>query len=246
MKKLIKKGLIILALSAQIAPAFGQPGAQPSPAAPLTEAVFYPQIQPHIESLDHLVMFPNLAQFLDPGSVKNLACTSKTMGNLVSDSREPREMLRVRGEKIRLKDTTIRPLNTFELIKNQKVTEEFAKLGPMYEVAGLIWSGVEPRTMNHEDAVAYCAGLGGGARLPTKDEYIALSRAMGSRQPDYYAPRMDADGYNRNLIPDMNRRTFWSASVLPQYGVFNFYFGGDDGYVNYYDRADSKSVRCVR
>jgi hypothetical protein len=122
----------------------------------------------------------------------------------------------------------------------------------MYEVGGLIWSGVAPERMNQQDAVAYCAGLGGGARLPSKDDYVALSRAMGSRQPVYFEDngngRADYDtaGYNRNLIPDMNGRFFWSASVFPRYDDHALGFGGDGGSVGYGYRGDGKSVRCVR
>jgi hypothetical protein len=115
----------------------------------------------------------------------------------------------------------------------------------MYEVAGLIWSGVASRNMDQRDAVAYCAGLGGGSRLPTKDEYIALSRAMGSRQPDYNALGYDLAGYNRNLIPDMNNRWFWSASVHPQNDGNAFNFNSDFGRVGSYSRDYGKSVRCV-
>ncbi len=121
----------------------------------------------------------------------------------------------------------------------------------MYEVAGLIWSGVAPRTMDQRDAVAYCAGLGGGSRLPTKDEYIALSRAMGSRQPvvydDHGHQRADYDvaGYNRNLIPDMNNRWFWSASVHPQDEDGAFDFDGNVGEVSLDNRDYNVSVRCV-
>ena len=64
----------------------------------------------------------------------------------------------------------------------------------MHKVAGLIWSGAAPQTMNQRDAVAFSAGLGGGARLPTKEEYAALSRAMGSRQPLY------DDGYGVRIF----------------------------------------------
>jgi hypothetical protein len=126
-----------------------------------------------------------------------------------------------------------------------QLSPQFRALGNMYEVAGLIWSGVAPRNMNQRDAVAYCAGLGGGARLPTKDEYIALSRAMGSRQPDYNALGYDLAGYNRNLIPDMNNRWFWSASVHPQNDGNAFNFRGTYGEVYHYNRGNYGSVRCV-
>jgi len=39
------------------------------------------------------------------------------------------------------------------------VTPEFAALGDMYEVSGLIWSAVAPEAMNHYDAENYCQNL---------------------------------------------------------------------------------------
>ena len=138
----------------------------------------------------------------------------------------------------------------------------------------LFWSGVvknsdgttseynlgEYNLMAQPNAVNYCEGLGGGARLPTKDEYIALSRAMGSRQPlmatDINNPRTDfsLNGYQRNLMPDltpdMNDAYFWSASPEPVNASLGlngaFYFSGGTGHV-YMDAGHSPFfVRCVR
>ena len=127
-----------------------------------------------------------------------------------------------------------------------QLSPQFRALGNMYEVGHLIWSGVAPGTMNQQGAVAYCASRGGGARLPTKDEYIALSRAMGSRQPDRSAPGYDSAGYNVNLIPDTNNRWFWSASRRPRNDDGAFYFAGNVGGINYFSsRIGYSSVRCV-
>ncbi len=127
-----------------------------------------------------------------------------------------------------------------------QLSQQFRNLGNMYEVAGLIWSGVlASRQLRQRDAVAYCAGLGGGSRLPTKDEYIALARAMGSRQPDYHAPGFDSAGYDKSLIPDLINRNFWTASVDPQYDDRAFNFIGSEGYIYHDNRGSIESVRCV-
>ena len=87
--------------------------------------------------------------------------------------------------------------------------------------------------MNHHDAINFCLGLGGGSRLPTREEYEALSRAM------------TVNGhYDRNRIPDMSDKWFWSASLHPNHdSACNF--NGDNG--NFYDGdlRDESSVRCV-
>jgi hypothetical protein len=119
------------------------------------------------------------------------------------------------------------------MLDENRVNPAFANLGNMYEAAGLIWSGVAPRTMNWQDSINYCAALGGGARLPIADEYRALSRAMSP-----------GGVYNANLLPDTRRKWFWSSS--PYNADLGFYFNGnfgnvDEGYCYY-----SYSVRCVR
>ncbi len=166
--------------------------------------------------------------------------------------------MHVDAENTRLRETSIRAVNKFEVLEDRRVSPEFAQLGHMHKVAGLIWSGVAPRIMDQRDAVAYCASLGGGARLPTKDEYIALSRAMGVRQPDFTAPGFNLDGYNVNLISDMKMldgypATFASASAHPKdrspfYSPF--YFRHLDGGVyvkEFYPNEDIRLrlVRCV-
>ncbi len=127
-----------------------------------------------------------------------------------------------------------------------QLSRQFRALGNMYEVAGLIWSGVAPQNMNQRDAVAYCAGLGGGARLPTKDEYIALGQAMGGRYPEWEGFGYHVPGYARNLIPDMHNRLFWSASLTRQEHGDAFFFNGYYGNVDQYSRDYDRSVRCVR
>ena len=82
------------------------------------------------------------------------------------------------------------------------VSTAFAQLGLMYEftVPGahgnpdrrLSLSGVAPQRMNQRAAVAYCDSLGGGARLPTQDEFPSIwqkaySHLTGSAQKNDFA-----------------------------------------------------------
>jgi len=235
MKKFIKKGLIILALSAQIAPAFaGSNDYKPSHGG-------YSGA-PQARRATNLSDLPEelhreIAKFLSPSSFGAFASSCKNVAPL---GRDP-----IVGFRAAKNGTPVYDLQG-NISYTDRVSHAFADLGKMHKVAGLIWSGVAPRTMNLEDAVAYCAGrLGGNSRLPTKDEYNALSRAMGSRQPDYEAPGFDVAGYNRNLIPGMNNQWFWSASARPRYGGYAFGFNGFHGVVDDYYRYDYGSVRCV-
>jgi hypothetical protein len=120
-----------------------------------------------------------------------------------------------------------------------RVSLDFAQLGDMYEAAGLIWSGVVPKNMSHADATSYCKDLGGGARLPMKGEWVALSRVM----------TVPSGKYNPELLPGTSRKTFWSSSVNPDDSDYVFSFDGDDGLVNnnrYRGHDKVSSVRCVR
>jgi hypothetical protein len=167
------------------------------------------------------------------------------------DPASQEETHRVASDAKRLEATPISPVHQFEALESGRVTPLFAELGPMYEVDDLFWSGLAPRRMNHRDAVAHCLSLGGGARLPTKEDWISLSRAMGSGQPDQIAPEFNVDGYNDRLIPQFGGRLFWSASVHPLNDDFNafFFFDSGNGSIHYdlshYFRDFTASVCCV-
>jgi hypothetical protein len=98
-----------------------------------------------------------------------------------------------------------------------------------------IVSHVAPTKMNQMEAIDYCKGLGGGARLPTKEELETLGRAMGQYQHG---------GYQINLIPQMNLQ-FWSSSLLI-FGFGSYYFHGQSGHTQVAMSDLPKSVRCVR
>ena len=83
-------------------------------------------------------------------------------------------------------------------------------------------------------------------KMSNKDELIALSRAMGTPQPDYYAPANNITGYRPNDIPDMVLRDFWSASVKSPLNVNAYFLDGHFGKVDHESLDSAKSVRCVR
>jgi len=129
--------------------------------------------------------------------------------------------------------------NIVSLASNDpRVTPAFTALGPMYQAAGLIWSGVAPKEMDHYDAEKYCQGL--GTRLPTKEEWEALSRAM----------TIPSGKYNPELLPGTKDKSFWSSSVSPNDADFACSFYGSNGNVDLYGAYSRKDgyywVRCVR
>ncbi|MEO5969125.1 MAG: hypothetical protein ABIQ95_04295 [Bdellovibrionia bacterium] len=122
----------------------------------------------------------------------------------------------------------------------------FRALGEeQYRVGDLIWSsaavahheeGGEVREMNWDAANRFCRDLGDGARLPTKEEYGALGRAMGR-----------PNNYNPDMIADMRGNWFWSSSVHPGYLHYYYVFYGNDGDIDDARRVnDVGAVRCVR
>lgn len=129
-----------------------------------------------------------------------------------------------------------------------RVPPAFSALGPenMYQVGNLIWSAVPaaPRNggnhpaagsmiMDYQAALTFCQELGGGSRLPTREEYEALARSM------------TVNGrYDHNRIPDMSGNWFWSSSVHPVAPDGAFYFNGYYGNINVGHRRAKKSVRC--
>ncbi len=141
----------------------------------------------------------------------------------------------------------------------------FVRLGSMYQVGNVIWSGVPKREpprgffnprvefivkrMKEREAEQYCRNLGGGARLPVREEYEALGRAMGA--PHHY---------DRNAIPDMAQNYlpphgmvhsdfyFWLLSGHIPSGLVNatFFFNGNSGgFVGSNPPPNEAAVRCV-
>ncbi len=158
------------------------------------------------------------------------------------------EILRLGGPVLASLDVKDAPPDIVAVLEGHprfnELSLNFRALGHPYEAAGLIWSGPAPVSMTQQNAVEYCAGLGGSSRLPTQAEFIALSRTMGSQQPVYGAPNYDVNGYNRNLIP-MSQKTFWSASVYPTDNSFAANFIGYSGRIGKGYVHHPASVRCV-
>jgi hypothetical protein len=118
--------------------------------------------------------------------------------------------------------------------KEGLVPPAFAALGDMYEILGLIWSGVAPNTMSQYDAEKFCQGLGEEVRLPTKEEWEVLSKIMSP-----------GGIFNPDLFPETKGKGFWSSSVPPLNSDLAFRFFGVVGHVNYSSRNYNYSVRCV-
>ncbi|MEO7162247.1 MAG: hypothetical protein ABI041_04960 [Bdellovibrionia bacterium] len=112
-----------------------------------------------------------------------------------------------------------------------RVTPKFSALGNMYEIGNLIWSGVPEELRDWKGSIAFCKTLGRGSRLPTREEYEALGRAMGY-----------PNEYDDDLLPDMSGNMFWSSSPYGKGSAW--YFSGAS--VNNYVRDSYNSVRCVR
>ena len=100
---------------------------------------------------------------------------------------------------------------------------------------GLVWQK-EPadRLMNWDEAMSYCATLslaGGGWRLPTKDELLALDNAKSS---------VDA------WVPGMYGRVYWSSSSVAGSSGNAWPVNFNYGYSYSHDASNTFSVRCVR
>jgi hypothetical protein len=113
---------------------------------------------------------------------------------------------------------------------------------------GVIWGdaaknadGSINKGMNQYDAEKYCESI--GARLPTRDDFVSLRKAMGSTNPDSI---WDEAGYTAQVLPNLNVDFlyFWSSWVDADYAYVFIGSNSLFGFVprNNYDVA----VRCVR
>jgi hypothetical protein len=122
----------------------------------------------------------------------------------------------------------------------------FVALGPMAEVGPLIWSAAAPGLYHQEAAIEFCRDtIGGGARLPTADDYYWLSRALGARNPLWGTPGFCVDEYNVSLLPDLEGRSFWSSSRHPRDEDYAISFSGGSGVIDDDTPYSGEAVRCV-
>lgn len=131
------------------------------------------------------------------------------------------------------------------------VSVQFRRLGAMYQVSHLIWSGVAPQTMTHKDAVAFCARLGSGARLPTNADFIELSRVVVAERLSWGTPGVRWGYHSDGLIQPMRDVHFWSGSVHPSnpnFAYYNYFMSDrdDELFVANYSVENENKVRCVR
>ena len=138
------------------------------------------------------------------------------------------------------------------VLGNEQV-QVFVPLGEdQYRVGNVIWSsaaheearpedlGIGARAagvrhLNWDAADRFCRGLGDGARLPTREEYLALGRAMGW-----------PNNYRSDRITDMSHNWFWSSSVDPDYPDYFYGFNGVNGdMVDYLRVFADGAARCV-
>jgi hypothetical protein len=115
------------------------------------------------------------------------------------------------------------------------VTVRVSKTPNTFRAAGLEWQ-TQPadREMTWESAKAYAQGLaldGGGWRLPTKDELLAL-----------YATK----SFGTAAFPGMDSGVYWSSSAVAGLsgGAWDVFFGY--GYSDDVVVGDINRVRCVR
>lgn len=107
---------------------------------------------------------------------------------------------------------------------------------PEGKVGELIWSDIAPNGMSPTersqiDSIKYCSHL--DARLPTKEEYEALKRAMTQNEI-----------YNPDLL-EMNGRLFWTSSTDSNGSNKGAFFNSIDGKIKDASNTYALSVRCV-
>ena len=122
-----------------------------------------------------------------------------------------------------------------EAAAREAAAREAALAEAAFRAAGLVWQKQPaPNEMNWESAKSYCQGLalaGGGWRLPSKDELLALYATKASGTASF---------------PGMNYGRYWSSSAVSGSSgnawYVNFYYGA----TLYNDVGSNGRVRCVR
>jgi hypothetical protein len=124
----------------------------------------------------------------------------------------------------------------------------FSSLGPMFLVASLrgktlVWSSIAPEKLDRLHAISYCLALGGGARLPSVEDFLALMEAQAKSESFGGCPHHPGE-----IGSVLGQLTFWSSTAAPTGSVSNRrgYFFSD--YLNNFLEGDDhhrRSVICV-
>ena len=122
-----------------------------------------------------------------------------------------------------------------EAAAREAAAREAALAEAAFRAAGLVWQKQPaPNEMNWESAKSYCQGLalaGGGWRLPSKDELLALYATKASGTASF--PGMDGGGY-------------WSSSAVSGSSGYAWGVPFSNGYTSTNGVGYGNRVRCVR
>ena len=104
--------------------------------------------------------------------------------------------------------------------------------------AGLVWQQEEPGVMTWDTALTYCEGLSLGGRndwrLPNIKELESLTNDAR------YSPAIDT-----TYFPNATASTYWSSTTYASIPAKAWSVAFNFGFINFYNKNDSSSVRCV-
>ncbi len=103
----------------------------------------------------------------------------------------------------------------------------------------LIWSGPAPGLREYHRAKSYCECI--GAKLPSQEEFWALSRALGAAAPQ---SNQSLSGYNPSPFPASLEDIFWTETK-DVIRVYAYVFSGYDGYQGLNHIETPRRVVCV-
>ena len=110
----------------------------------------------------------------------------------------------------------------------------------------LVWSGVAPACMTQPEAQKFCRDRGG--RLPSREDFWALSRDLGVSDPER-AHGIDGGlflaRYKSHLMAPVGRNWYWSSSEFSESREFAYTFYSPGGSIGLADLRHALAVRCV-
>ncbi len=110
----------------------------------------------------------------------------------------------------------------------------------------LVWSGVAPSWMSQRGAQKFCRGRGG--RLPTREDFWALSRDLGVSDPEHDHSSdggLFLDKFKGHLFPRDGASWYWSSSEFSESREFAYTFYSPGGSIGLADLRQKLAVRCV-